>query len=58
MLYLQFCAGLPITITFVGEWLKRLIFHDDIKCNTAKDEDYTVYVRADYNCHVTIIHFM
>ena len=49
--------NLPITTTLAGEWLNRLIFHDDIKSITANGY-MIIYVGANYICHMMIIHFM
>ena len=39
--------GLPIPTTISGEWLNRLIFHNDIKCITANGQTI-LYVGCDY----------
>ena len=42
--------NLPITTTLAGEWLNRLIFHDDIKSITANGY-MIIYVGANYMSH-------
>ena len=39
MLYLRFCAQIYLSLaTIVGQWLNRLIFHDNIRCIIANGQ--------------------